>query len=279
MTLFGRKGRHALSGEDSPATAVGGMLTAMDVNSPGGAMRVNHSKLRSSPFHKSRKRGFTSRRSTRATRTLAGSDSAAWCDAGGQRAALNGGGGEAPIASDYSSYGDKVLSITKVDGSIGVLFETVAGRAGAFVCALGEDKTAERAGLLVGDTVTSVNGAAVRGCKEAADALKAVPRDGVVALTVLCGTRAVALDKTTGIKVGITCRDAAHVPRGVLLERVHGDSLASDVGLLAGEVLLSVNGVLVGTHQVGPSPGRDPGPGPGPGPNHCSPAPTRTRCG
>ena len=79
MTLFGRKGRHALSGEDSPATAVGGMLTAMDVNSPGGAMRVNHSKLRSSPFHKSRKRGFTSRRSTRAASGASGASSSSPC--------------------------------------------------------------------------------------------------------------------------------------------------------------------------------------------------------
>ena len=105
---------------------------------------------------------------------------------------------------------------------------------------------AERAGLLVGDVVSQIDGKDVASTAEAAWMVNEAAPGASIYFQIAGGTRQVVLDKRCG-DCGMTCA-AARVARGVLLKRIAAGSLADHAKLYPGDTILAVNGVLVHHH-------------------------------
>ena len=150
-------------------------------------------------------------------------------------------------------------------------------REGAFVQSVEEGGPAEKAGIQKGDTIVSVNGAAVKQTRPLLDAVSAMPPDKKVeidvlrdgkrkSLTVTLGERPSANgqdddgegeDATPASQLGFEVQDLNarlrrnfEVPtdvEGIVVTDVEGGSVAEEAGLSVGDLVTEVNGKEVAT--------------------------------
>lgn len=136
------------------------------------------------------------------------------------------------------------LVLNKRLGKLGVTCVSAQPH-GAQVSSLIEGSAAAEAGLNVGDTITAVDGNLVDGHRDAIFLIDQA--DDVCRLILAVPTRRFVIDKAFG-RVGITIQNKVD-GRGVLVEALEQNSLAAEHGVLVGDTVLSINGVLVHTHD------------------------------
>ena len=134
--------------------------------------------------------------------------------------------------------------ISKRAGRLGVSCID-ANPAGAIVSSLIDGSVAAAAGLHVGDIITTVNGNLIDGHRDCIQAIDSAADR--VAFVLARPTRSVRLDKRRG-RVGLTCRTEP-CGHGVQVAALEPGSVALAAGLFVGDVLLSINGVLVSDHR------------------------------
>ena len=124
---------------------------------------------------------------------------------------------------------------------------------GVLVEAVDIDSAAARSGLLVGDIILSVNGIQAREHAQVCAVLRrATQRGEPVTLLVVDQSKQLIFDKACGT-LGLTCEHAPETAAphvAVVVTAMKSESMCRAAGLCVGHVLLSINGVLVETHQV-----------------------------
>lgn len=142
---------------------------------------------------------------------------------------------------------DKHIEIPKEGAPHGLSFKDEA-YVGVVVSGMAEGSPAVADGMLVGDSVSAVNGESIKSAAHAKALVEDARYQGKSATITAAGsTRAVTMDKRTG-DLGMTCSAAAHMSRGVLLKRIAAGSLAEKSAIYPGDTIISVNGELVYEH-------------------------------
>lgn len=136
------------------------------------------------------------------------------------------------------------VKLDKARGRIGVTLSNVG--CGVQVCALEEGSLALQAGLFVGDTIVSINGALATAHEEAVAMIDA---SRVVEFAVVACTRQLVLPKgAVGTLVGVTVADRLDGGAGVVVIGLQPGGTAIR-HLQLGDTLLACDGVLVSTHR------------------------------
>lgn len=147
--------------------------------------------------------------------------------------------------SEVLSY-EKRIVIEKVEDSLGLTCSTLPGGV-VVITNLKSDSQAAVSGLLVGDAITSINAKAICTHQQAVAVVDSVDLGSKVLVTVIGGTRELIVDKRLG-RVGITVVNNRN-GRGVVVSSLVKGSASERSGLQVGDVVLSINGKLCGTHQ------------------------------
>jgi len=135
--------------------------------------------------------------------------------------------------------------IDKSNGRIGITCCNKANGFGVLVGGLEEGSLAVQEGVLVGDTVLSVNGSLVHSHDEAN---RLIDSSEVVSMVLAAGTREVVLNKGSGRKVGVTVANNIGGGAGVVVIGLEASDTLAATQLEIGEILLSVDGALVSDH-------------------------------
>lgn len=117
---------------------------------------------------------------------------------------------------------------------------------GVVVSALGAG-TAARAGLVVGDVITSVNSEPVSTHSQALQAMRDV-RGAEIVFSLDGKAKALTIDRQSGQKKLEVTLSNPRTPGGVMVESVGLLGFASMAGLHPGDRVLSINGTLVDNH-------------------------------
>ena len=168
------------------------------------------------------------------------------------------------------------VNIQNIDQDIQDAFG-LASREGAFVQSVEEGGPADKAGLMKGDTIVAVNGAAVKETRALIDAVSAMPPERKVDIDVVRDGKRKQLTVTLGERPSVTGEDGggddestapaaqlgfevqdltARIRRdfeipssldGIAVTDVAGGSVAEEAGLRTGDVITEINGKEVTT--------------------------------
>lgn len=134
--------------------------------------------------------------------------------------------------------------------SVGVSCAAATSAGGAVVSGVEAGSLAAAAGLLVGDTVLSVNGALTRTHEEAAQLIEAA--SSALELVLAANARPLTIQRKKGHLVGLTVADRSAEGEGsvggVVVIALEQGGLALEAGLQLGDIVLSVDGALVRQH-------------------------------
>lgn len=226
-SLRAMKGQ-ALGGE---TPGLSNALSTLSCNSPG-KLRVMKSRkaTRSSPYGGKRTNSF------RSSALLGFEDDA--------RSLLSP---DRPSSSAFVA--DKHVGIRVVGGepAHGLKLQTDPVQ-GVIVSGMDREGQAAKNGMLVGDIIFAIDANPVSTDIEAMQILSTAPEGSRLTITASGSTRTLTLDKTKG-DLGMTCAQAAHSPRGVMLKRIQKGSLADAAALYCGDSIISVNEQLVHRHD------------------------------